>query len=250
MRKSIAFLLSFVVSFIYCCNQILLLTTNYIHIMRNFFKNWLNAICCPRPVPWASNEVWQDFVNNASYGNVCKTLQVNDSLYFCWEKCTDNLRILCKRLAEGDWPVLSKDFIKKHGSKVIRVPSGVDVKTFVHDNCKKVEARYLIDENNQMLGIVLTKSIVITGLFYGKFSCHMAECCKFCGYVPTGLDIVPIHSNITDINNLLHEIGYNPIIQAYWFDKSGQISSVGMPFYHKRVAGDKDCAQMVFLAQY
>lgn len=212
-----------------------------------FFKEWLDAILNPRPFPWANNGDWQYFIKNATYANVCKALIDNDSLYFCWEKCTDNLRILLERIAKGNWPKLSNDFVRKNADKIFRVQSCETAKSEVLENYEKANAKYLIDENNQMLGIVLSKNTIITGLFYGKASDGVVECCKYAGYVPSASDIVPIYSNISEINNLLYEIGYNPIIQIYLLDRTDQVSLVGMPFHYKRLLGDKKCAQMVFL---
>ena len=162
----------------------------------SILKEWLNAIRNPRPFPWASNAEWQYFTENATYKNVCGALLDNDSLYFCWEKCTDNLRILLKRIAKGNWPKLSKDFVCKNADRIFRVQSFETAKSEVRERYEHVRVRYLIDENNQMLGIVVTKNIIIIGLFYNKVSQGMLECCKYAGHIPAALDIVPIYSNI------------------------------------------------------
>ena len=79
---------------------------------KNFLKEWWNAICYPMPVIWAPEEVWEEFANNATYFRVLKAFHENAYIANSIDG-QKKLQIILRRLAKGNWPKLSEEFVRE-----------------------------------------------------------------------------------------------------------------------------------------
>jgi hypothetical protein len=212
----------------------------------NFFKEWLNAICYSTPRSRACIGNWIKFAEKASYSRVEKAFyKVRDLDYFDYYQ--DVIEVLLNRLARGNWPNFSDDFIAKNNEQIFKVKSMETAKDEISDSDDIQKAKYLVDENNQMLGIVVCKNVIITGLVYDRVSLSVIKSFVSSKRIPSKEQVAFIKSNILYINRMLYEIGCVGIAQAYWYDKRCNIYMCNMSDYHVPLIRGIRYAQLLFI---
>lgn len=72
--------------------------------------------------------------------------------------------ILLTRLCRDNWPKLSDEFIAAHQEDFFRINSRLDALLTLPSGFNVDKACYLIDANNQILGIIVTPNLVISGI--------------------------------------------------------------------------------------
>ena len=180
---------------------------------KNYLKEWWNAICYPMPVLWAPKEVWENFANNATYARVLKAFRDNAHSASGHDK-RENLRIILKRLARGNWPKLSKDFICEFSQQIYRVESWETIKEEIK-RYPFFNTLYLVDKNDQMLGIFIGRNTVITGVLNDPVSKKTASILMDEGILPTKQQMSDIGMQHAPVSHILDKNGLT-FAKNYW----------------------------------
>lgn len=178
---------------------------------QNFLKEWWNAVCFPTPVIWASKEAWEEFVNNATYARVLKAFR--DNAHYASSQ-RENLRIILKRLARGNWPKLSKEFIRENSGQIYRVESWESIKDEIKIY-QFLNTFYLVDKNDQMLGILLGRNTVITGVLEDPVNKRTASVLMDEGILPTKQQMSDIGMQHATVSHILNKNGLK-FAKNYW----------------------------------
>ena len=213
---------------------------------KNFFKELLNVILYPMPAIGGLREVWREFVDKATFSRVEEAFRENKDCVFyrCYR---NNLEVILMRLAKGNWPVLTDEFIEKHSLKIWKI-SSVETLDYEIKSYNFVEPRYLIDAKNQMLGIVVSKDVVITGLVNEAVKARLPYK-NLMGLLPTEKQMRIIGRYREDINGLLRPFGLE-LASNYWVetDKGRDVMVWAAPKDFRPCLGDNDLACLMFLA--
>ena len=213
----------------------------------NFFKEWINSMMYPMPVIWATKEVWEDFAEHATFSRLQKAFRENkDNVLSTSHR--ENLEVILRKLAKGNWPVLSDDFIGEHPEDIWKISSAKTIEQEVQ-NYHFESAKYLIDEDNQMLGVIVSKDVVITGLVNEAIKARFPDRNLVCnGLLPTKEQMKIIGKHKDDINRLLSPFGLK-LAANYWVEADDGFNIVvwGAPAYFRPCMGDDDLASLICL---
>ncbi|MBR2923163.1 MAG: hypothetical protein IKC10_07610 [Alphaproteobacteria bacterium] len=210
----------------------------------NFIKEWFNAICYPVPVFGSGRDVWEKFAEKATYSRVKQLFDEYKDICFT-HKERENLRAIVKRLAKGNWPKLSDDFLERHKAEIFVVTSKETAKDEIQ-SCQARTPLYLVDKNNQMLGILVNKSTVVTG-FIDEVVCYrVAEVYRVKSNLPNEEQMRAISFRLPDIKKKLDVLGLK-LAKNYWVTNDYELfvgASMGVirPTFKKL-----DCAQLLFV---
>ena len=197
--------------------------------MKKLIKNWINSICYPDPRGSDSLETWKCFADNAHYNRVKNLFE--ERLYY---KSTihgrDILFILLQRLAKGNWPEVSDRFMEVHHNSIIHV-SSLDTAKDEVSSCLLVKPMYMIDKNNQILGIFLSRDVIITDIGNMPMTYKVATRLREGSLLPSKSQLSLIGENLPIINKLLDDIGYLGVFSNYWVESGIEAYVWGAPNY-------------------
>lgn len=176
-------------------------------------KEWFNVICYPTPGIWSSLELWEEFAEKAMYSRVKQAFDEYKDICFT-HKERENLRSIVKRLAKGNWPKLSDDFLERHKAEIFVVTSKETAKDELQ-YCQASTTLYLVDKNNQMLGIIVNKGIIITGFIDGVVSYEAAAVYRKGFNLPNKEQMRAISFRLPDIKEKLDVLGLK-LAKNYW----------------------------------
>ena len=126
-------------------------------------EKWWQRISLPENVD--DVEAWQSFAKKA------KRWQVEELYEKEFEERQFKpfvLTILLKRLWQVEWPVLDDEYVLKYKSMMrLKLPySTIEMEALEHQESDGPQ--YLIDVNNRVLGIIISKTCVITKIYNHK----------------------------------------------------------------------------------
>ena len=215
-------------------------------MQKNFLKEWLNAIMYPMPVIWATKAAWEDFAENASYDRVKKAFNENCKLSL-GSDYIENLCIILKRLSKGNWPKLSEEFVKKHSGQIYMVTSREKAMSEIK-SYQFTFPLYLIDENHQMIGILIDKDTVVTGIVEESVHTRVARCLEKNNMLPTGKQIRLIGHYKEQIDKMMKKAGLTSIVATNcWLRYKGEVMVWGCPSCFRPVVNDTDLAALIFV---
>lgn len=214
---------------------------------QNYLKEWWNAVCYPMPVLWAPKEVWENFAEKATYSRVRKAFALNGEGWVSRGDCK-NLKLIAKRLAKGNYLVLSDEFLQKHKDEVLQIDSLETVRTELK-NCQILKAQYLVDKEKRLLGICIDAQTVITSVVNNHVAKRLVSTLLNDGILPSEAQMKLIGKNLVTINRLLEYLAMEKIETSsnYWGDSWMVPMICGFPRYMRTATLDKDKANLLFV---
>ena len=199
---------------------------------------------CKEPNIYASEKEWRDFLNKAGYEKIRQIYNENRVNAGFGDR-NRNLGIILEKLGEGNWPKVSNRFVKMHKNEIFRVKNSDTAMHEVSEKYKETEPKYLIDETNQILGIVIDKDTIIKGIVSEEVTRELVlsiDC-----YWLLGETMSRIASKAININKLLKEIEVQPIGNRYWIsDDFSTYIWFGLG-YSRPPLDDNETAGLLFL---
>lgn len=213
--------------------------------MKKFLDQVVNSVRYQEPDIYATEEEWINFVNKAGYKKVLQAYEKNQNNYVLFrERC--NLIVMLTGLRKGDWPKLSDSFVQEYEDDVYRVKTSETAKDEVYKNYEDSNPKYLVDEANQLLGIVVDRDIIISGIPSVLVSQKVALDMKDFWLSAETMDRIAVKA--IHINKLLDRLGYDNVNSRYWI--AGNCSFIAIwlaPHCSRFPLGDDEYAKMLFL---
>ena len=213
--------------------------------MGNFIKKWIDAICYPEPLSGDPEKKWREFAKKASFERVVKVFNKRKTrCYFSSDLIISS--ILLKRLAQGNWPKFSSDFVKRNSEIIFKIRSYETAKDEVRIRYDNKKVMYLVDRNNQMIGIVVDENTIITGIVSEAIKYRIAKKLSVEKRLVTKEEMKRVIEKFSDINKLLENIGHLELHKSYWVRDELLIMKC---FFSgvSPVVSDDDAAGMLFL---
>ena len=173
-------------------------------------KKWWQRI--PEPESVADRVAWQEFIKKAKRWQL-EELYEREALEQRFE--TFVLVDLLKQLWQVKWPVWGNDELEKYGDMtMLKLPfSSIELAAAEHKEGD--DPKYLIDVNNQILGIVLSRDCVITKLYnqkaFRKVAIELQE-----EFLTDDEVKNLVMKNQSKISNMLAVSGMGKLHENYW----------------------------------
>ena len=211
-------------------------------LAKNFWRWFMSE---PVPKGNASDAKWYVWTVRAPYWQVEEVYNAR----FKGIREEDNLivKFFHKRLFGTPWPKLTDEFVKKNDFSIFMLPDGtVKPLKYIEKNCNGKFPKYLIDSQNQVLGIVIQPALVISKYFNVLVDaksalCDMGDFVKF-------KDLEYLKWTLKEVNRMLDDIGLEKLSGRYWID-TGFRGCLGIGIWQENKiyirVHDSDCAQIL-----
>lgn len=206
-----------------------------------FFEEWGNLIKYSEPHINDSNDKWDKFVKKATYSRVVKVLKKNShgDVLFVRDKVAS---LFLRRLSRGNWPKFTQSFVDFHSDIILKVKSYETAKSEVKGRFKGKRVRFLIDKNNQMLGIALDRDTIVTGFVTEAVGCELAIKLFEDEKLISKDKLMHVSKYILGINKLLADIDCLEMPDCYWVCSGQEVhKSFSLMSYLAVDKGDLAC---------
>lgn len=183
--------------------------------MINLIKKWIDAIRYPVPLSNDPEKKWREFAKKACFERVAQVFDERKNWCF-FSKDTTILSVILKRLARGNWPKLSSDFVKRNSEIILKVKSYETAKDEVRIRYDSKKVMYLVDKSNQMLGIVVDENTIITGIVSESIKYRIAKKLSTERRLATKEELKRVVEKLLGVNRLLENIGHSELCTSYW----------------------------------